>query len=42
MSKFAELMEYVRYEDDGKIKEEYLFCEAVKTNTTADAIFEKV
>ena len=42
MSKFAELMAYVRFEDDGKIKEEYLFCEAIKTNTTADAIFEKV
>jgi zinc finger BED domain-containing protein 5/7/8/9 len=26
MSKFAELMAYVRFEDDGKIKEEYLFC----------------
>ena len=42
LSKFAELMTYIRFEDGDKVKEEFLFCEALKTNVTADAVFEKV
>ena len=42
LSNFAELMTYIRFEDGDKVKEEFLFCEPLKTNTTADAIFEKV
>lgn len=42
LTNLAELMTYIRFEDGDKVKEEFLFCEPLKTNTTADAIFEKV
>jgi hypothetical protein len=38
----AVLMAYVRYTDNGEFTEEVLFCEALKTNTTAIDIYNKL
>jgi zinc finger BED domain-containing protein 5/7/8/9 len=42
LTDFAQLLTYVRYEKDQLIDEEFLFCEPLPTNTTADEIFRKL
>ncbi|KAL4130632.1 hypothetical protein QTP88_008053 [Uroleucon formosanum] len=42
VSNYAQLMVYVRYVFQTVIKEDFLFCEALSTRTTADEIFKKL
>ncbi|XP_031330321.1 zinc finger BED domain-containing protein 5-like [Photinus pyralis] len=42
VTNYAQLMVYVRYIHANTIKEDYLFCEALPTRTTADEIFKKL
>ncbi|XP_028314934.1 zinc finger BED domain-containing protein 5 [Gouania willdenowi] len=36
----ANLLAFVRYEHNGEIHEEFLFCKPLRSNTTAEAVFE--
>lgn len=38
----AQLLLFVRYEDEGLVKAEFLFCESLSSQTTAEYIFEKL
>ncbi|CAM5114753.1 unnamed protein product [Eretmochelys imbricata] len=38
----AHQIAFIRYVNDGNVKEEFLFCEQIETTTTAQAIFNKV
>ncbi len=42
VANFAQLLVYVRYVKDQKMKEEFLFCRALETTTTAADIFDLI
>lgn len=42
ITNYAQLMVYVRYIFQTKVEEDYLFCEALPTRTTAEEIFKKL
>uniref|UniRef100_UPI003AABA6E5 zinc finger BED domain-containing protein 5-like n=1 Tax=Centroberyx gerrardi TaxID=166262 RepID=UPI003AABA6E5 len=40
IANLSNLLAYVRYENNGEIKEEFLFCRSLPTRSTAEAIFD--
>lgn len=39
---FEQFLPFVRYEDEGSVKEELVFCESLNGRTTAKDSFEKI
>ena len=42
VSSCSQLLVFVRYNNSGDIKDEFLFCSSLKTTTKADYVMEKI